>query len=265
MDGHTEPLIAVIGHPIAGNPSQFAIECALESLQLDYRVTSFDVPPDRLVAALDGLQVLGFHGVLVDDALASDVGQWCDNQNDSGASDSADGQNSSDDRCKPINCLFRDPQSPEKLVGFDAQAAWLIATTQSHFADREMAITDGLWLGARSDLFPDALKSENEMMISTRTPAIESVELANLIVLADRTKKAVPLDATEWPQDDGSTLVLDLTDGHDELTDARDRGYTTISRLTRQTGTIGESLLRWTGQRASATIIREAIEEYLGV
>ena len=49
MDGTTEPIIAVIGHPIAGNPSQLALERALRAMDLDWRVLSFDVKPDDML------------------------------------------------------------------------------------------------------------------------------------------------------------------------------------------------------------------------
>ncbi len=253
MDGNTEPLIAVIGRPIAGNPSQFAIECVLRSLELDCRVTSFDVEPKNLNAALCGLEVLGFQGVLADEFLASHVGEWCKNR---------DPENSNG---APIHCLFRCPDDKEKLIGHDSHSAWLVATSQAHFQQYETTITDTLWLGARDETFPEEMKSENDLVLSTRTPTIESVQQANLIVLAPGPKKDVLLDANEWPQDDGSTLVLDLTSGHDELSQLQQLGYTTLSYQARRNGTIQQSLLRWTGQLGSETIISEAIEEYLGV
>ena len=36
MDGTTEPIIAVLGHPIAGNPSQLALERAFAAMKLEY-------------------------------------------------------------------------------------------------------------------------------------------------------------------------------------------------------------------------------------
>ena len=253
MDSNTEPLIAVLGRPIAGNPSQFAIECALQSLDLEYRVKSFDVTPENLDTALCGLEVLGFQGVLADDFLARHVGQWWQKR-------SPEKSNGA-----PIHCLFRDSDDIEKLSGHNSQAAWIVTVVKAHFQQYETGITDILWLGARDETFPEEIKSENEVMLSTRTPTIESVQLANLIVLAPGPKKDVQLDATEWPHDDGSTLVLDLTVGHDELPQVKQSGYTTLCCRSRHIGTIQQSLLRWTGQLGSETIVSEAIEEYLGV
>ena len=277
MDGNTQPIVAVVGHPIAGNPSQFAIECALKDLDLDIRVSSFDVVPEKLHAALDGLEVLHFHGVIIDDALAGMVGDWCSKPGDT-PSKSADTTAASEEtveknndlsekqKSAPINCLFRDPEDREKFLPLDSQAAWLTETVQTHFQQRDLAITDGLWLGARRSIaFPSNIICQNEAMHFTRTPPIELVELANLIVITRGPKKDVLLDAEDWPEDDGSTLVIDLSGGHDELSQVREKGYSTLTDWSRRIGMIKQSLQRWTGQVPSETIVHEAIEEYWAV
>lgn len=58
-------LLAVIGHPIAGYPMQFVLEQALQADGLEWRVLSFDVPPESLADALRGVDVLGFRGVSI--------------------------------------------------------------------------------------------------------------------------------------------------------------------------------------------------------
>ncbi len=253
MNGNTEPLIAVIGHPIAGNPTQFAIECALKSLELDYRVLSFDVPAENLAAAINGLEVLGFRGVLVDQTLASDVAQWWQEKTENETIGA------------PIHCLFRDPDSQMSLTPHNAKYDFLVKACDLHIQSRDVAIEDVLWLGARDEFFPIEPPEGKEMALFTRTPPIESVQQASLIVLAPGPKNDVRLEASEWPADDGSTLVIDLTDDHDELMDVDAKGYTTLSRRSVQTGIIQESLVRWSGQEAIASVINEAIEEYLGV
>lgn len=57
--------LCVIGHPIAGNPSQFCILRALAALGLEWQCLSFDVPPASLPAAVSGIDVLGFAGALI--------------------------------------------------------------------------------------------------------------------------------------------------------------------------------------------------------
>ncbi len=253
MDDHTEPLIAVIGDPIAGNPSQLAIERALQALDLDCYVNSFQVVADDVAAAIDGLQVLGYRGVLVDDALATLAGAWAANQPD----DQYSGV--------PINCLFRSPQDETKLTGHDAHGQWLIAIAKQHFQQHGTRIEHCLWLGNRNIKFPTELADVHQTELSTRAPSIDSVAQSNLIVLSTGPKGDVPLDVKEWPDDDGSTLMIDLTDGNQEIAQASDKGYTVVSSRDRQIGTIAESFKRWTGMTPSTTIIQEAIEEYLSV
>jgi len=76
MDETTEPLIAVFGHPIAGHPAQFALEKALKHLSLEHRVISFDVVPERIDAALSGVEALGFQGVYLDTSLRMEASRW---------------------------------------------------------------------------------------------------------------------------------------------------------------------------------------------
>lgn len=253
MDGHTEPLVAVIGNPIAGNPSQFAIEFAIKSLDLEFRVTSFHVLPQNIDTALDGLQVLGYRGVLVDDALATRAGAWSQ-------------QVSLDDYAgTPVNCLSRNDDNPDHFVASDTHGQWLSERINQHFSDHEVAIESCLWLGNRNKKFPRGLVSPDITTLSTRTPPIDCVAQANLIVLSPGPKGDVALDINEWPEDDGSTLIVDLTDGNREIGHALENGYTVISSVDRQVGTILQSVQRWTGGVASETIVHDAIEEYLSV
>ncbi len=61
----TLSLLGIIGHPIAGNPTQFALEGALRAAGLDWQCLSFDVPPEQLSAAIAGVAALGFRGVSI--------------------------------------------------------------------------------------------------------------------------------------------------------------------------------------------------------
>lgn len=72
MDGFTESIVIVLGHPVGGNPSQFAIEKGLASIDLDWRVLSLDVEPADLPAAIEGFRVTGIHAVWLDSELAED-------------------------------------------------------------------------------------------------------------------------------------------------------------------------------------------------
>jgi hypothetical protein len=66
MDEKIEPVLAVIGHPVAGNPTQFALENAFEQANVDCRVLSFDLSPKQLPIALNGMHAMSFRGVWID-------------------------------------------------------------------------------------------------------------------------------------------------------------------------------------------------------
>ncbi len=73
MDGTTEPLIAIIGHPIAGNPTQFALETGFAAAQIDCRVLSVDLPPEKLSAAIAGMDAMNFRGIWVTPSCADSI------------------------------------------------------------------------------------------------------------------------------------------------------------------------------------------------
>lgn len=64
-DSAVQTAICVIGHPIAGNPSQFCTLRALAAMGLEWQCLSFDVPPQSLPAAIAGIDVLRFAGALI--------------------------------------------------------------------------------------------------------------------------------------------------------------------------------------------------------
>lgn len=56
---------AFLAESAAGNPTHYMVEQALEQAELDWRFLTFEVDPHYLAQALDGLDVLGFRGVLL--------------------------------------------------------------------------------------------------------------------------------------------------------------------------------------------------------
>ena len=57
-----QEIIACIGYPVAGNPTQFVMERAFRAAEVDSRCLTLDVPPDDLSPALDGMVAMGFCG-----------------------------------------------------------------------------------------------------------------------------------------------------------------------------------------------------------
>jgi hypothetical protein len=96
-------------------------------------------------------------------------------------------------------------------------------------------------------------------------PDPDLVAHAHLIVIAENSNGPVGLEVEDWPADDGSTLVLDLTEGHPDQPAIKQLGYRVVTRLDRRIGTLQGCLQRWTGKTPSKEVIQDAIEEYLGV
>ena len=56
-------VFGVIGHPVGHSLSPVMHNAAIESLDLDYVYVPFDVPPEKLEAAIEGIRALGIAGV----------------------------------------------------------------------------------------------------------------------------------------------------------------------------------------------------------
>ena len=57
-----QPILALISHSAAGNPSQYMFEKAFARHELDWRYLSLEIEPDSLGDAVRGIKALGFQG-----------------------------------------------------------------------------------------------------------------------------------------------------------------------------------------------------------
>lgn len=60
-----QEIIACIGFPVAGNPTQFVMERAFEAAGLDARCLTVDVAPAALERAIGGMSAMGFRGGVI--------------------------------------------------------------------------------------------------------------------------------------------------------------------------------------------------------
>jgi hypothetical protein len=244
-DGTTEPIIAIIGHPIAGNPSQLAIERSLHSLGLEWRVLSFDVSPDDVAKALDGFSVTGIAGVMIAPGLHRFAATWYAGYCQAGAAENAESEdkNPEDEARVPpplpqnIDCLFR---GQDLLIrGSDQQQAYV----ENQFADK--TINQAFWLGDLPDADQQVRWPSDWNLFSTDQPW--------------------PHEIDELPEDDGTTLVIDFSGDEEINARLKELGYEVISEFDLQVGTLVSCIFQWTGRRPSEETIAEAIEEYFGV
>ena len=252
MDAATEPILAVIAHPVAGNPTQFAIERALRAMQLEWRVLSFDIRPEHVPAALNGFDVLGVTGVWIDFTLEQESADWFRAK--------AAVESSS------IDCLYRDEQ--HQFCGCHQQQEWIAEQIKAWCTDQEQPL-QSIWLGATLERYPidtDRFPAQSADL----PPTPEVIQSANVIALTDGNEGPVEMDVDEWPECQQPTLVVDVSRGdpiagHPQIESIEDLGYQVVTAMDRRVGTLLRCLKRWTGIDASGDIIRDAIEEYLGV
>ena len=60
-----QEIVAVLGCPAAGDPTQYVFERAVAQARLDWRFVTFDVPLERAEDAIRGVRALGFRGAVL--------------------------------------------------------------------------------------------------------------------------------------------------------------------------------------------------------
>ena len=266
MDGTTEPIIAVLGHPIAGNPSQLAIERAFEAMKLDWRVMSFDITPENLPAALHGLEVLGVRGILLGMNLIREAAQW------------AAGHMPDHPGPAVLDCFYRDPiarsglhGSPPQssgLLGFDAESQWISAQIHAHLAAKQDDSAVSAWvigeIGRDLDsLFPEPFREPlKQSLLESNTPSIPE---ADVILIGQIDADAVALEIEDASAMNPSCLVVDLSNSEAVADALADFEATIINIDQRRVGMICQCIEKWTGIAPPEDIVIDAIEEYMAV
>jgi hypothetical protein len=236
MDGITEPVVLVLGHPVAGNPAQFALERAFESLGLQWRVLSCDVPPDRLDEAISGANILGFRGLLLDRNLCRPSG----------------------DAAERPDLYLRADRTDPNWKSEPVLSNWLESQIRDHFAKQDQPIGPLLSIGPQDPSFPAHLASEqNHSPIGWAS--VDAINHAKLIVLTET------VDVSQWPECDGATLVIDFANPENDIHAIGELGYEVIGREQIRIGILTTSIQEWTGREPTEDVLVDAIEEYLAV
>ncbi|EMI20871.1 hypothetical protein RMSM_02202 [Rhodopirellula maiorica SM1] len=266
MDGTTEPIIAVLGHPIAGNPSQLAIERAFEAMKLDWRVMSFDVTPENLPVALHGLEVLGVRGILLGKNLVREAAQW------------AAGHLPDQPSPAVLDCFYRDPiarsglqgtvSESSGLLGFDAEGQWISAQIHAHFSAKPDDSAAAAYVIGEMDrdldsLFPEPFREALKQSLVDSDAS--SIPAADVILVGGIDADAVALEIEDLSTMPSSSLVIDLSNS-DVVADALEDLDTTIINIDqRRVGMICQCIEKWVGKIAPEEIVIDAIEEYMAV
>ena len=280
LEGTTEPVVAVIGHPVAGNPTQFALECGFAHAGVDCRVLSFDVSDDRLDVAVSGLAALHFSGVWVDASCRDAVRQWLVHQGRSAQTADVlqlDLANSpaSFRVTEERDCLWPKLVQEHFLrVGRSLRRA-LVVGEEGERRQQVIARLTGSGTGPAPSA--EALLAEDRVRATANFSASTSLREVDCVIwLADAPDSWTVLQQKLAKRDGDPVWLVDLYEGwNGRGWDAAPTRWTDpaqalvasawLDRMTLHAALLAKAADRWFGCTIPAEVFREAIEEYLAV
>jgi shikimate dehydrogenase len=276
-----QEICCCFGQPVAGNPTQYMMERCFAHHGLDWRYLTLEVGPDDLADAVRGLRAMGFRGGNITKPHKVNVIQYLDRTTEAAGLMGA------------VNCIERQGR---ELIGENTDGKGFVQSLRgvTNPAGKRIVLL-GAGGAARAIGVELGLAGAAEITVVNRT-AERGQELATL--LNDRVK--VPARLTLWEGDysvpEGTDVLINATSiGLFEpdarvpvnestlkpgmavadvvfnppetrlLKAARDRGCTALDGLGMlvNQGVIGFRI--WTGVDPDANVMREAVEEFLGI
>jgi len=276
-----QEICALFGQPVAGNPTQYMIEKAFAHHGLEWRYLTFEIAPDSLADAIRGMRAMGFRGGNVTIPHKVAVVELLDSLSESAAMIGA------------VNCIVRDEQ---QLIGENTDGKGFLQSLRGVMdpAGKQVVLM-GAGGAARAIGIELALSGAAGITIVNRT-----AERGNDLVEALKSKTGVETSFVAWEGDysvpaETDVLInatsIGLNDPEAEvpvdlqktrsamvaadvifnpaetkfLSAAREHGCRTLDGLGMivNQGAIGFRL--WTGIEPDVAVMRDAVEEFLGV
>lgn len=276
----TQDIVCVFGQPVAGNPTQFMMDKAFTAAGLDWRYLTLEVPPENLADAVRGLRAMGFRGGNLTIPHKVAVIEHLDRLNESASLMGA------------VNCMVR---QGDELVGENTDGKGFLQSLRevadpqdknivilgAGGAARAIAVEIGL-AGAKQitvvnrtaqrgqalvDLLNDKVKVDSKFVeLKKKYPVEEETDIlinATSIGLGD-AEAVVPINIKSLTS---STIVADVIFNPPDtrlIRDARERGCTIVDGLGMLVNQALICFKLWTDTDADASVMREALEEFLG-
>lgn len=257
------------------------IEQALSAAELEWRFLTFEVPPAHLATALRGLEVLGFHGVKLDDSFAEMAATHVSEQTELSR------------RAGAVDCLVRDG---ERLVGHSIAGRALVKLVERNEPLRGQQVLI-LGAGTQARVIGAALASQEVSRIQIISPDDDATQtlvsqlndgtasaMAEMVIWPDEPFTILPdtrLLVRTTPSDGkmpellidansitSQTIVADLELGTSRsplLRTAASRGAVTIDGTRAFVSEIALALKLWTGVDVNEAVLRDAAEEFMGM
>jgi len=277
-----------MGQPVAGNPTQYMMEKAFAKAGLEWRYLTLEVPPDQLQDALLGLRAMKFRGGNFTIPHKVSVIPFLD-----GLSEAAELMGA-------VNCIYR---QGDELLGDNTDGKGFVQSLRevTDPQDKRIVIL-GAGGAARAISVELGLASAREIIIVNRTAERGEalVELLNEKLPAENRHAEFSASFVRWEGDYQPPAETDILinatsiglndeearvplqyDALDEhmvvadvvfnppqtlfLREAGQRGCTTLDGLGMlvNQGVIGFKI--WTGVDPDPIVMREALEEFLGI
>jgi shikimate dehydrogenase len=276
-----QEIVAVFGQPVAGNPTQYMMEKAFAQVGLDWRYLTLEVAPEGLGDAVRGMRAMGFRGCNLTIPHKVEVIQYLDRTSEAATLMGA------------VNCVNRVDQ---ELVGENTDGKGFVQSLReltdpagkevvvlgAGGAARAIAVELGLAGAARITIVNrgEARGQELATLIGEKVhaasalvtwegdyqvpPEAEVVINATSIGLGDADAR-VPLNVETLEAD---MVVADVIFNPPEtrlLRDAAARGCKTLDGLGMLVNQAVIAFKIWTGKDADPEVMRDALEEFLGL
>lgn len=281
MSQGLQELTGCIGQPVAGNPTQYVMEKAYVQAGLEWRYLTMEVPAERLADAVRGMKALGFRGYNVTEPHRCTVVPLLD------------GVAPAVERIGAVNCVFRDG---DQMIGENTDGKGFVESLRTLMDPTEKRIVLlGAGGAARAIAVELALAKIAHLTVVNRS-AERGSELVSLLqrepavsaeFVAWNGEYAIPPEvdaiinstsiglfdaAARVPVVAGSfhagQIVADTAYNPAQtrfLKEAREHGATTLDGLGMLVNQARMNFKIWTGVDPDIELMRDALEEYLGV
>ena len=276
-----QEIVAVFGQPVAGNPTQYMMEKAFVQAGLDWRYLTLEVAPEALGDAIRGMRAMGFRGCNLTIPHKVEVIKFLDRTNEAAALMGA------------VNCVNR---VDDELVGENTDGKGFVQSLNevadpagknvvvlgAGGAARAIAVEVGLagaaaitivnrgeergrelanLLNEKVNVAAQFVRWEGDYRVP---PETEVVINATSIGLGDAEAR-LPLDIETLESD---MVVADVIFNPPEtrfLREAQSRDCQTLDGLGMLVNQAVIAFHIWTGRDADPGVMREALEEFLGI
>ncbi len=275
-----QPILAMLGHPVAGNPTQFMFEKAFAHHEMDWRYLSLDVLPEDLANAVRGMKAMGFHGGNCAEPHKRAVLLHLDRNTEAAELSGS------------VNCILREDR---QLVGENTEGKSLLAAVRRRIdpAGKRVVILGAghvaraigvelAWAKAGpitivnrsepagrqfAELLTNRLRASASFTPWAGDYAVppETDLLIHATPIGGGENDRVPVGIAQLRAD---ALVADVTQNPPRtrlLGQAQEHGCGTIDGLEIFVGQAAISFKLWTGIELDTTVMSEAVEEFLGV